>query len=294
MRLTTAIRRFDEQLRAEGKSPITREAYLRDVGALAVWLGRNTDLKRITPHRLTRYLNSKTFTHTASDRPKAAITLNRSKSAIRRFFQFTVDAGYLKQNPARLVRLARTAPKPPRPMSDADVKKLFTALRKDRSPLARRDEMMFALMLGTGIRLGSLVGLSVSDVDLAGGTLRIQAKGGVEQLVYFAPALRKQLRRHVKGLDDSTALFQTRADQRLQPRQVQLRFSKWLRTSGIKHRHTVHSLRHTFGTRLYEQTRDLRLVQQALGHAHVTTTEVYTRISDARLRREVRRAAALG
>ncbi|MCH7686632.1 MAG: site-specific integrase, partial [Planctomycetes bacterium] len=163
MKLTTAMRRFDEQLRADGKSPITREAYLRDVGALANWIGRNTDLKRITPYRITRYLNSKTFTHTATGQLKAPVSLNRSKSAIRRFFQFTVEADFVKRNPARLVRLARTQPKPPRPMSDADVTKLFSTIESDTSPLAERDYVMFRLMLGTGMRLGALVRLDVLD-----------------------------------------------------------------------------------------------------------------------------------
>ena len=286
MKLSTAIRRFEEQLRAEGKSSITREVYIRDLELLRRWLGQGTAIDGITPHKLTRFINSPVFSHTKGT-PKAAVSMNRSKSAIRTFFQFTVDAGYVKQNPARLIRLARTQPKPPRPMSNVDVKKLFAVLRKDRSPIARRDEVMFTLMLGTGIRLGSLVGLSVSDVDLASGTLRIQAKGGIEQVVYLPPAIRKQLQRYVKGLDDSTALFQTQASRRLQSRQIQLRFSKWLRQAGLTG-HTVHSLRHTFGTRLYQQTRDLRLVQHALGHRHVSTTEVYTGINDGRLRRELR------
>ena len=285
MRLSTAIRHFEEQLRADGKSAITREVYVRDLELLQKWLGKTVTIESVTPLKLRRFINSKAFSRTSTGNLKAPVSLNRSKSAIRTFFQFAVDTDYVKRNPARLVRLARTSPKPPRPMSDADVKKLFAALRKGRSPLARRDELMTALMLGTGIRLGSLVGLSVEDVDLAAGTIRIQTKGGAEQLVYLNPELRRQLRRHMKELDDaSVPLFRTQSGRRLQARQVQIRFAMWLGKSSVKNVYTVHSLRHTFATRLYQHTKDIRLVQSALGHSHVTTTEIYAQATTDRVR----------
>lgn len=289
MKLSTAIRRFDDQMRADGKAQLTREAYLRDLRLLSNWIGGKTTIEKIAPRTLTQFINSKTFSRTQAGRPKATISLNRSKSSIRVFFQFLVDAGYLKQNPARLVRLARTRPKPPRPMSQAEVKKLLSTIRKHKNPLAQRDHVIFSLMLGTGIRLGSLVRLSVEDVNLTAGTLSIRAKGGVEQSVYLNPALKKQLRRHVKGLDDSsTALFCSRSGRRLQARQVQLRFGKWLKEAGVK-KHTVHSLRHTFGTMLYRQTSDIYLVQKLLGHSSPATTQRYAQITDRDLRAAVRK-----
>ncbi|MHC4238392.1 MAG: tyrosine-type recombinase/integrase [Planctomycetota bacterium] len=86
---------------------------------------------------------------------------------------------------------------------------------------------------------------------------------------------------------NSPALFLGNSGARIQARQVQLRFEKWLRSAGIARRYTVHSLRHTFATRLYEQTGDIRLVQRALGHRSISTTEIYTLVADTRLKRAI-------
>ncbi len=104
MKLSTAIRRFETQLRADGKSPHTREVYLRDLRSLVFRLRGDVKISSITPHTLARYLSTESFTHTASGKHKAAISLNRSKSALRSFFRFLTDAGYLRANPARLIR----------------------------------------------------------------------------------------------------------------------------------------------------------------------------------------------
>lgn len=289
MVLKTAIWRYEAQMRADGKAPLTQAAYLRDLGPLERSLGPRTPVGAITPHRLAQFLISAAFTQTAAGVPKAVTSLNRSKSAIRTFFQFLVDAGHLKGNPARLVRLGRAPQKPPRPLSPADMKCLLATLRKHRNPLARRDETMFRLMLGTGIRLGSLVNLNVPDVDLAHGTIRVNGKGNVEQLVFVSSRLARALRSHIadrRALD--VALFLSSRGGRIGPRQVEMRFAHWLTVASIEHRYSVHALRHTFATRLYERTGDLRLVQRALGHRRVSTTEIYTRISDSRVRRAVR------
>ena len=113
MKLSTAIGRFDAQLRADGRSPHTRAVYIRDLRSLKKWLGERANVEMIRPQHLTRYLTSKTFTHMDNGRPRATITLNRMKSALRIFFQFLLDAGYIKDNPARLVRLSKSSRKPP-------------------------------------------------------------------------------------------------------------------------------------------------------------------------------------
>jgi integrase/recombinase XerC len=147
---------------------------------------------------------------------------------------------------------------------------------------------MFGLMLGTGIRLGSLVALSVGDLDLASGTIRVNGKGNVEQLVYVSDGLKRLLKKHIAKNDPDDPFFLSVRGKRIGSRQVQLRLEHWLRHAGITRRCTVHTLRHSFATRLYEKTGDLRLVQRALGHRHVTTTEVYTSVTDRVIARAVR------
>ncbi len=284
VKLSTAIRRFDCQLRADGKSPHTRAVYLRDLRLLAKWLRHDVNISTITPTKLARFLTSRIFTQTAFGKPKATISINRSKSALRSFFRFLTDAGYLNANPARLIRSAPASQRPPRILTEKETRALLATIKKHKTPIARRDHLMFALLLGTGIRLSSLVNLIVGDVDLASGKIRINGKGNVERLVFLNGGLRRLLKSYLVKRDDATdPLFLSLRARRIGPRQVELRLTYWLELAGITCRCSVHTLRHTFATRLYEKTNNLRLVQRALGHRRVTTTEIYTQLADADL-----------
>ncbi len=290
MKLSTTIRRFDCQLRADGKSPHTRAVYLRDLRLFAKWLRRDVNISTITPAKLARFLTSRIFTHTASGKPKATISINRSKSALRSFFRFLTDAGYLNANPARLIRSAPASQRPPRILTRDETRALLATIKKHKTPIARRDHLMFALLLGTGIRLSSLVSLSVDDVDVGSGTIRVNGKGNVEQLVFLNSGLRRLLKSYLaKRADTTDPLFLSLRVRRIGARQAQLRLAYWLELAGITRPCSIHTLRHTFATSLYEKTGDLRLVQRALGHRQVTTTEIYTHVTDSRLRKAMRR-----
>jgi site-specific recombinase XerD len=216
-----------------------------------------------------------------------AITINRTKTAFRVFFKFLTDAGHLETSPARFIRNHRSDPKPPEHLRLAEVRSFFATLRKTRDLITRRDRVMFTLLLGTGVRLGSLVNLRVGDVDLKGRYIHITAKGGVERKVYFNSSLCRRLKVYImaSGLDSDDPLFPSRNGGHLSCRQVQLRFKHWLKTAGVDSKYSVHSLRHTFAMNLYRKTGDLRLVQTALGHKRITTTEIYARVDDRRLKR---------
>ncbi len=288
MMLSTAIRRFDAQLRADGKSPHTREVYLRDLESFAGWIGRTRNIRKITPTHLTRYLISSIFTHTAVGKPKAVVSLNRSKSALRSFFRYLTDAGFLRENPARLVRSAPCSQRVPSCLTEEEAQRLLTTIKRQRSPLAERDHLIFALMLGTGIRLGSLVALNIEDVDLHAGAIRFNGKGNVEQLVFVNSGLKRLLKTHIDSPDVDDPLFPSTRGKRIGSRQVQIRLEYWLKEAGVTRPCTVHTLRHTFATRLYEKTGDLRLVQLALGHRSVTTTEIYAAVTSGEIAQAVR------
>jgi integrase/recombinase XerC len=280
LRLSTAIRRFDTQIRADGKCCHTRGAYLRDLRRLEDWLGNAIDASHITPDMLARYL-----AQCSSSTP--AITLNRTKTAIRAFFKFLVDADLIETNPARFIRNHRADPKPPEHLTAAEVRALLSALRRTRRPAARRDHVLFSLVLGTGLRIGSVVGLRVGDIDEKGRYVITAAKGGIECRVYFNSGLSRRLNAYITafGLHTDDPLFPSRNGGHLSPRQVQLRFKRWLEAAGIDSKYSFHSLRHTFAMNLYRKTGDLRLVQTALGHKRITTTEIYARVDNRRLKR---------
>jgi len=153
---------------------------------------------------------------------------------------------------------------------------------------AARDRVMLELLLSTGIRLSELVGLDIADVDLDGKRITIRAKGGDTETRFLNADLRRRLRRYVRQcnqvLTESPALFLSNRGTRISTRQVQARFRLWLQWACIdRNGLTLHSTRHTFGTRLYRKTRDLVLVGKAMGHKTAEATAIYVHTDDAEL-----------
>ncbi len=174
-------------------------------------------------------------------------------------------------------------------LSQSEVRRLLKTLKAETTLIAKRDHLMFTLLLSTGTRLSSLVALNVEDVDLAQGSLRIKGKNGAEQFVFLSSRLKELLKAHISSHTaiGREPLFISNRGNRIGTRQVQLRFDYWLKKAKITRHYTVHSFRHSFASRLYEKTGDLRLTQRALGHKRITTTEIYLHIADAKLKRAV-------
>ena len=137
MDLSTAITGFDRQQAADGRSGHTRAAYARDLRAFGGWLGEKAALSAIAPDDLARFLTSDAVLLTPDGRPRAPITVNRTKSALRSFFGFCVDSGWIKDNPARLIRSARTTAREPAMLTEAEIHCLRQAL-SDRTETSTR------------------------------------------------------------------------------------------------------------------------------------------------------------
>lgn len=284
MRLSNAIQRFDTQMNADGKSSHTRGAYLRDLRKFKGWLHADPDIVGITPDTLARYLAS----NIPATKPEiSTISANRTKTALRVFFQFLTDAGHLETNPTRLIKNGRTEQRPPAHFSPFETRRLMSLTRGAKGQVARRDHALFTFLLDTGVRLGSAVELKVRDVSLIQRTAQTNGKGRARQTVYLTARIRRLLKSYIRasGLAPDDPLFPSRNGSHLCARQVQLRFKHWLDKAGINRHLTVHSTRHTFAMNLYRQSGDLRLVQTALGHRHISTTEIYARVEDKVLRR---------
>ncbi len=292
MRIKAAIVRFDKQLAANGRSGHTRKAYCRDLQKFAEWSG-NQSVSRVKADDLARFLTSDAVLNRPDGQPRKPITVNRTKSALRSFFAFCAESGWIKENPARLIRSSPAAVKEPTTLSSGEIEAIRAALVRQDGPFVNRDQLIFELLLGTGIRLGSLIGLNRGDVDLKSSALHIRLKGGTEGRVFLNPGLRRLMSRFLNEnatwgkCGPNTPLFRGQSGQRLGQRQIQLRFARWFAEAGIDRPVSLHSLRHTFATRLYEKTGDLYLVQRALGHRQITTTEVYARVGVESLRRAI-------
>jgi integrase/recombinase XerC len=290
MKLQNATDRFTRQLAADGRSGHTRAAYRRDLAALARFLGRNPDLGKITPDSLACFLTSDAVLLTPQGQPRSPISVNRTKSALRSFFAFCVDSRYLKENPARLVRSARTSRIEPHALSEEEVARLRARVSQRTGLLPDRNRLILEILLGTGIRLGSLVALNIGDIDLKQGAIHIRSKGGGRDKVFLNPRLQRLIVHYLRKVASeanttpNVPLIRSRSGSRLTARPIQLWFAKLCREAGIEGKVSVHSTRHTFATNLYHKTGDLYLVQRALGHRQIGTTEIYAKVQESDLR----------
>ena len=292
-----AVEAFGRRLAAEGRSPNTISAYLRDLRLLtAVLSERNPGLAlgRVTGAMLDEALTSPEVLTSAKGGTRSPASLHRFKAAVRSFFAWAEETGQVSENPARSVTLRRLPRSTPRFLTEAEKRRLCKELRGRSSELARRDRLIVELFLGTGIRLRELVELDVDDVDLDAKHLRIRAKGDVPQVKFLKSTVRTLLRGYLKergrrGHGECQALFLSNRDTRLSERQVSRRLDYWLRAAGIDKDISPHGLRHTFATHLYSRTGDILVVQRALGHRDLSTTQIYTHLVDDALEEAIER-----
>jgi len=288
MRLRQALDQFLVQLEADGRSVHTRHQYRRHVLLLDGWLARtrrSRALSKIDHTVLAAFLVSDDARLRPDGQPKTTTSMNALRTSVRTFFGHCEAAGYVRTNPARLVRRARCSPPPPRALSDAEVHRLLAAVDAGEGETATRDGVLIRVLLRAGLRLGSALGLRVEDVDLAGRQLYLRKAKNDRPItlpisVELARDLRRDLRRRPPGW-----LFAGPGGEPLTSRQASRRIRTWARAAGLDGRATAHALRHTYATRLYERTGDLLVVQQALGHASIASTTVYAALTPRRLRR---------
>jgi integrase/recombinase XerD len=268
-------------LRAQ-RSPRTVEAYRRDLTQLAAFLGK--PIGKATVEDLERY--------TAQLRADglAATTIARRNAAARSFYRHQQLLGARDDNPAAGVSLPRRAKPLPKTLSPGEAERLIQAAQGTQ-PRALRDQALVELLYGAGLRVSEAVGLDKMGVDLDDRLVRVIGKGGKERVVPIgrpaAEALRRYLARGRPYLDarHRPELFLNARGGALTRAGVFLILRKLAEKAGLDPtRVHPHLLRHSFATHLLEGGADLRSVQEMLGHADLSTTELYTHVTDRRRR----------
>ncbi|WP_087020588.1 tyrosine recombinase XerC [Thaumasiovibrio subtropicus] len=202
-------------------------------------------------------------------------------SALRSFLDFLVRKQRVKANVAKGV----AAPRQEKPLpKNLDVDEINQLLEVDENdPLSVRDRAMMELMYGAGLRLAELVNLDVKDIQLTRGELRVIGKGNKERQVPFGGQAKVWLgewlkRRSGMASKDETALFVSKLGQRISHRNVQKRMAEWGQKQAVTSHINPHKLRHSYATHMLESSGNLRAVQELLGHANLSTTQVYTHL----------------
>ena len=276
---------FINYLRIElGVSDNTVMAYSRDLARFFEFLQeQNISSLEISHNQIAEY-TSLIAGHLSSR------SVARNISAVRSFFRFLVSEGKIQNNPTRLIETPRVSMKLPGVLSQTDIDKLLSQPDVSR-PIGLRDQAMLEILYATGLRVSELVNLKTHDLNLEAGYVRTLGKGSKERVVPMGEKAVAAVKEYLLGARPQLAkattspyLFLTLRSRPMTRQGFWKTIKKYGRQAMIKKRLTPHSIRHSFASHLLEAGADLRSVQVMLGHADISTTQIYTHVTRERLK----------
>lgn len=271
----------------DGLSRNTLESYRRDLDKFAAWLEKRRDvsLLQATHADMQGYLGEM-FT---VEHAKASST-GRSLSSLKRLYRYLLRQGKIAVDPTLQIDTPKLPRQLPKTLTEQDVELLLGAPDIE-TPLGLRDRTMFEVLYASGLRVSELVSLRISQVSMDMGVVRVMGKGSKERLVPLGEESLDWLRRYVStgravllGAQASDDLFVTARAEAMTRQMFWYLIKKHARHAGIDKPLSPHTLRHAFATHLLNHGADLRVVQLLLGHADISTTQIYTHIARERLK----------
>ena len=282
-----ALDRFAEFLALEGScSPRTLEAYGRDVGRLAEWARLHGVA---APDGLSPAL-LRDFVYHMKDIGLSPSSIRRCVSAVRSFFKFLLLEGLIDKNPSERLETPKRWRSLPDVLSVAEISRLLSAVSLDE-PLVFRDRALLELAYGAGLRVSEWIGLATQDVLAEDGVVRVFGKGAKERLVPLGRSAigavamyLRELRPRLERGEGKGRLFLNARGRPLSRMGAWQILRKYVELARITKHVSPHTLRHSFATHLLEGGADLRAVQEMLGHADISTTQIYTHVDREYLR----------
>jgi integrase/recombinase XerD len=281
---TKIIEAFSQTLWLEaGLSSNTLSAYRSDLNQFDKWL-KTKNLLEVCQQDISDFL------HYRQQQGTTSRSASRTLSSLRRFYGYLLRETKITSDPTRLIdspRLGRTLPDT---LSEADVELLLQA-PNTLLPLGHRDRTMLELLYATGLRVSELIAVNFQQINLRQGCIRISGKGDKERLVPFGEEAADWLEHYISGARESILgnrqsnyLFVTSRGINMTRQGFWHIIKRYARQAGITSHLSPHTLRHAFATHLLNHGADLRVVQMLLGHADLSTTQIYTHIAQQRLK----------
>ncbi len=255
--------------------------YSIDLKSLSEFL-KDEPIEKVDYVVLRRYLAS------LKELKLSKVSIARKIASIRSFFKFLFREGIIKNNPASSLSTPKRDKHLPKFLDEKEIVLLLESPGKeDESGL--RDAAILETLYSTGIRVSELVGLNIVSVDQIGGVIKVLGKGKKERIVPIGDRALQAIRDYLKkrrlaGGKDDRALFFNKNGGRLTDRSVRRIINKYILKTSIQQKISPHTLRHSFATHLLDHGADLRSVQELLGHANLSTTQIYTHITTERLK----------
>ena len=263
----------------------TLNSYARDLNQFQTWLMANgiTDLKKVKKETVNEYLQY------MSGKGKSPATVTRSTASIRSFYNYMLREGRVKTNPAKAVTSQKVERKYPEILTNREVE-LFLEQPKCVDEKGFRDHAMLELLYATGIRVSELIGLNVEDVNLQVGFTRCTTHGK-ERIIPLYTAAVKALREYMEKIrpriiadENQQALFVNMSGERMSRQGFWKIIKYYQEKAEINKDITPHTLRHSFAVHLLENGADLRSIQEMLGHADISSTQIYTHVIQKQLK----------
>jgi tyrosine recombinase XerC len=283
-------------------SPHTLVSYKGDLESLINFLKRD---KINSVNEINRLQLRKFLAHLVGKNLEKS-TIARKLSSIRSFFKYLTREGIITQNPTIYIPTPKRTKKVPS-FLDLDEVKLLLELPDTRTLLGLRDKAILEILYGSGLRVSELVNLNISDIDVLGGMIKVKGKGSKERLVPIGEIGLASIEHYLRmrQLPEKPSFFKIEGFQnlsyskeplflnfrgsRLTAQSINRLFRKYVRLASIKKEVSPHTLRHTFATHLLDAGCDLRAVQEMLGHASLSTTQIYTHVTTERLKKIYRK-----
>ena len=284
--------RFCSRLIAiERRAILTRECYRLEIRRFLEYIeARKITLAEADLNALTAYLAMRRDEDKIDSRSVA-----KAISCLRSFFRFAMDERLVNDNPATVLESPRRNKRLPEVMDKETIDELLDNIKTD-NPVGIRDRSLYELIYSAGLRVSEAAGLNLYDIDIEGGIAKVKGKGNKERLVLFGPQATMRLKQYLeesrpklaeKKGHKTTALFIGRTGKRLSRKSIWKNYAKSASLVAAPSR--LHTLRHSFATGLLAGGADLRTVQELLGHADLSTTQIYTHVDTSMLRENHRR-----
>jgi tyrosine recombinase XerC len=240
-----------------------------------------------TPVENVDYLSLRKYLAVLKEKNLCVRTVSRRLSSLRSFFRFLTREGYLKTNPILIVSSPKQEKHLPLFLTEEEVGKLIDAVipKDEEDEMCLRDRAILETFYSTGMRISELVRLSLQDMDFIGGIVKVMGKGRKERIVPIGEHAISAIRAYLaKRKNESEVIFLNKNGKRITDRGVRNIVAKYIRLAGLRKGVCPHTLRHSFATHLLNHGADLRSVQELLGHANLSTTQIYTHLTTERLK----------
>jgi integrase/recombinase XerD len=276
-----------------GLSGNTIDAYRNDLTQLAEFANREAGKKNIMPSWANfKRQDMLSYLLDLKERNYAATTVARKVAAAKSFFSFMVAEDQIKDSPMENINSPKVGKPLPDAISISQVRQLIEQPTKLSAPEAKRDRAMLELLYASGMRVSELVSLSLNDIDTSGGSVRCFGKGNKERIIPIYQQAAKMVEEYIiqdrprlTHNDTEQALFVNQRGDRLTRQGLWQILKAYAKSAGLGKQVTPHTLRHSFATHMLSGGADLRSVQELLGHANISTTQIYTHLTSEHIRR---------